>query len=58
MGFQKKISLLAMSIALVSVAPSFAADAAQAGSKKATVEAPKAWMNKKLSADERADLVL
>lgn len=54
MGFQKKISLLAMAVALATVAPSFAADAP----KKATAEAPKAWMNKKLTPQQRVDLVL
>ncbi|RYY01711.1 MAG: glycosyl hydrolase [Gammaproteobacteria bacterium] len=54
MGFQKKISLLAMAVALATVAPSFAADAP----KKATAEAPKAWMNKKLTPQQRTDLVL
>lgn len=54
MGFQKKISLLAMAVALAAVAPSFAADAP----KKATAEAPKAWMNKKLTPQQRVDLVL
>jgi beta-glucosidase len=54
MGFQKKISLLAMAVALASAAPSFAADAP----KKATAEAPKAWMNKKLTPQQRVDLVL
>ncbi len=34
MIFQKKISLLAMAIALVSIAPSFAAEAPPADSKK------------------------
>ena len=58
MVFQKKISLLAMAIALVSAAPSFAADAPSADAKKATVEAPKAWMNKKLTPEQRTDLVL
>lgn len=58
MGFQKKISLLAMAVAFVSVAPSFAADAPQADAKKAGAEAPKAWMNKKLTPEQRADLVL
>ncbi len=58
MVFQKKISLLAMAIALVSVAPSFAADAPPADTKKATAEAPKAWMNKKLTPEQRTDLVL
>jgi beta-glucosidase len=58
MVFHKKISLLAMAIALVSVAPSFAAEAPPADAKKATAEAPKAWMNKKLTAEQRTDLVL
>jgi len=58
MGFQKKISLLAMAVAFVSAAPSFAADAPQADVKKAGAEAPKAWMNKKLTPEQRADLVL
>ncbi len=58
MIFQKKISLLAMAIALVSIAPSFAAEAPPADSKKATSEAPKAWMNKKLTPEQRTDLVL
>ncbi len=54
MVFQKKISVLAMAVALAAVAPSFAADAP----KKATAEAPKAWMNKKLTPQQRVDLVL
>jgi beta-glucosidase len=58
MVFQKKISLLAMAIAFVSVAPSFAADAPPAEAKKATAEAPKTWMNKKLTPEQRTDLVL
>lgn len=58
MVFQKKISLLAMAVALVAAAPSFAADAPPAAAKTAGTEAPKAWMNKKLSAAERTELVL
>lgn len=58
MGFQKKFSLLAMTIALVSAAPVFAADAPQAETKKAGKEAPQAWMNKKLAPEQRANLVL
>ncbi|GGY67537.1 glycosyl hydrolase [Cellvibrio zantedeschiae] len=46
MGFQKKISVLAMAVAIASTASSYAA------------EAPKAWMNKKLAPEQRADLVL
>jgi len=58
MGFQKKISVLAVAIALISGAPSFAADAPKADAKKAGAEAPKPWMNKKLTAEQRTDLVL
>lgn len=58
MAFQKKISVLAMAIALVLVAPSFAVDAPQADVKKNHVEAPQAWMNKKLTPEQRTDLVL
>ncbi len=47
-----------MAIALVSIAPSFAAEAPPADAKKASAEATKAWMNKKLSPEERTDLVL
>ncbi len=58
MGFQKKISVLAMAIALTSTASSFAAEEAKTDAKKAGAEAPKAWMNKKLTPEQRTDLVL
>jgi beta-glucosidase len=57
MGFQKKLSLLAMAVALTS-APAFAADAPKADAKKASTEAPRAWMNKKLTPEERTELAL
>jgi len=52
MVFQKKISLLAIAVALA--VPAFAIEAP----KKVTVDAPKTWMNKKLLPEQRADLVL
>ncbi len=58
MGFQKKISLLATTIALLSSTSAFAADTNQAETKKPGKEAPKAWMSKKLTPEQRADLVL
>ena len=56
MGFQKKISLFAVAIAvaLTSVTTALAVEAP----KKAVAEAPKAWMNKKLTPEQRTDLVL
>ena len=54
MVFRKKISLLAIAITFAAIAPAFAIE----GPKKVTVDAPKTWMNKKLSPEQRADLVL
>ena len=54
MVFRKKISLLAIAITFAAIAPAFAIEAP----KKVTVDAPKTWMNKKLSPEQRADLVL
>jgi beta-glucosidase len=57
MGFPAKISALAIAIAFASTAPAYAA-ATSTDTKKAGTEAPKAWMNKKLAPEQRADLVL
>ncbi len=54
MVFHKKISLLASAVALAATLPAFAIEAP----KKVTVDAPQAWMNKKLSPEQRANLVL
>ena len=54
MVFQRTISVLAIAAALTTVVPAFAIEAP----KKITVDAPKAWMNKKLAPEQRADLVL
>jgi beta-glucosidase len=56
MGFQKKISLFAVAIAvaLTSVTTALAVEVP----KKAVAEAPMAWMNKKLTPEQRTDLVL
>lgn len=56
MRFQKKISLLAMALAVTAATPAFAAD--KKADAKAPAEAAKPWMNTALSADQRADLIL
>jgi len=58
MLFQKKISVLAIACALATAAPQLVqADDAKATAKP-TAEAPKPWMNKKLTPEQRTDLVL
>jgi len=57
MGFHKKLGLLAIAVALTSTAV-FAADAPPTVTQKAAAEAPKAWMDKKLTPAQRADRVL
>ncbi|RYY76041.1 MAG: glycosyl hydrolase [Gammaproteobacteria bacterium] len=54
MVFRKKISLLTIAVALAATVPAFAIEAP----KKVSVDAPHAWMNKKLSPEQRANLVL
>lgn len=57
MHFHKKISLVAMAVALTAAAPSMASEH-QKATAKTPIEAPKPWLNTALSADERADLIL
>jgi beta-glucosidase len=56
MRFQKKISLLAMALAITAINPAFAAD--KKNDAKAPAEAAKPWMNTSLTPDQRADLIL
>src|SRR3954469_14388147 len=56
MRFQKKLSLLAVACALVSVNSSYAAS--ESTKTKAPVEAAKPWMNVALTPEQRANLVL
>lgn len=58
MGFPRKVSALAMAIAFATAASTYAADSSKPDAKKAGAEAPKEWMNKKLTPAQRADLVL
>ncbi|RYZ87161.1 MAG: glycoside hydrolase family 3 protein, partial [Moraxellaceae bacterium] len=57
MLFQKKISVLAIACALSAVMPMHTS-AESSAKAKSSVEAAKPWMNTKLNADQRAELIL